>query len=217
MSAFDLVSGVLETVFRHQVRPAIGLRFKLKSWNIEPQGQFSFPPWISPELTRKLDLRHRLAEMNGPVNVPKDIVRHEAYRRIFVPYLSVPFERADAGNTGIALDTAYPFMDMRVLTYLMAIPPFPWFIDKYIVRQSMVGKLPESVLRRPKQGVIGHPALELMKRQDIPPVSDITAADSLSEFIDLSELNRAITEEIQPEHQYLLLLAISLNYWLKSH
>jgi asparagine synthase (glutamine-hydrolysing) len=50
-------------------------------------------------------------------------------------------------------------IDVRLVNYILAIPPVPWCSDKHILRESMRSILPESVLGRPKTGLAGDPVM----------------------------------------------------------
>src|SRR5262249_55184064 len=50
------------------------------------------------------------------------------------------------------VECRHPFFDLRVLTWLMAIPPVPWCDQKEVLRLAMAGLLPRPLLRRPKAG-----------------------------------------------------------------
>ena len=40
------------------------------------------------------------------------------------------FEQESPGVTHSPVETCYPFLDLRIVNYLLAIPPFPWFFQK---------------------------------------------------------------------------------------
>jgi hypothetical protein len=66
------------------------------------------------------------------------------------PFWSHIFACADAGFTRLPLKYAHPFFDRRLVTFLLALPPAPWFARKALLRDAMRNDLPECVLRRPK-------------------------------------------------------------------
>jgi len=74
------------------------------------------------------------------------------------------FESNDPGTTRFPVEVRFPYMDVRVARYLLAVPPVPWCADKYLVREAMRGRLPEPVRRRPKAPLAGDPAFEYLKR-----------------------------------------------------
>ena len=60
------------------------------------------------------------------------------------------FEEQDAATTRAPLEFRYPYFDIRLLRYCLAVPALPWCRAKYLVRRSMRGSLPAEVLTRPK-------------------------------------------------------------------
>jgi asparagine synthase (glutamine-hydrolysing) len=72
-------------------------------------------------------------------------------------------------------------MDVRLVTYLLAIPPIPWFVAKTLLRETMKGVLPPSVLQRPKTSLQEDPlrahltAASRMVRQPLRPVPALSA------------------------------------------
>ncbi|MDV3348238.1 asparagine synthase-related protein [Leptothoe sp. LEGE 181152] len=60
------------------------------------------------------------------------------------------FEMHDPGMTGLPVKPLYPFFDLRLVEFLMAIPPIPWLVDKRLLREMMYGKLPEAIRTRKK-------------------------------------------------------------------
>ena len=63
------------------------------------------------------------------------------------------FEQENAGASQFPVETRYPFLDLRIVNYLLALPPFPWFFQKMLLREAMTGRIPETVRMRPKTPV----------------------------------------------------------------
>jgi asparagine synthase (glutamine-hydrolysing) len=58
------------------------------------------------------------------------------------------------------LEVTLPLMDTRVIRYVLSIPPVPWCHHKRVAREAFAGRLPASILDRPKTSVPGaHEAL----------------------------------------------------------
>jgi len=66
------------------------------------------------------------------------------------------FEKNDPGVTHAPVEVRYPFVDLRLMEYLLAIPAFPWAykkraVPKIIGRQvtsRRVGTAQDTVIRR---------------------------------------------------------------------
>ena len=58
------------------------------------------------------------------------------------------------------LEVTLPLMDTRIIRYALSIPPVPWCHHKRVAREAFAGRLPASILQRPKTPVPGaHEAL----------------------------------------------------------
>jgi asparagine synthase (glutamine-hydrolysing) len=72
-------------------------------------------------------------------------------------HLPLYFEAADAGVTRTPIEQYHPFLDLRVLQFLMSVPTVPWKNQKHLLRTAMSGSLPETILHRPKAPLAGDP------------------------------------------------------------
>jgi asparagine synthase (glutamine-hydrolysing) len=78
--------------------------------------------------------------------------------------LSVPnwwwiLESYDPGVTRLALEARHPLLDLRLVNFVLGIPPVPWCVDKHILREAMATVLPDAVVRRPKSPLAADPVL----------------------------------------------------------
>jgi hypothetical protein len=76
-----------------------------------------------------------------------------AHASLLIPEWTRMFEMNDPGVTHFPVEVAYPFLDLSLVEYLLAIPVFPWAFKKLLERKAMRGKLPEEILRRKKTSV----------------------------------------------------------------
>ena len=53
-------------------------------------------------------------------------------------------EYLDPEAMGVPLEVRNPYLDIRVVRYLLRVPPMPWFAEKELLRRAMIGKLPGS-------------------------------------------------------------------------
>ena len=74
------------------------------------------------------------------------------------------FELESPGVTKCPVEVRYPFLDLRVVEYLLAIPPFPWHFEKTLLRKAMAGRVLDTVRLRPKTAFAGDPLLEQLRR-----------------------------------------------------
>jgi asparagine synthetase B (glutamine-hydrolysing) len=126
----------------------------------------------------------------------------------------------DPGRMGLPLEWRKPFLDLRLVEFMYSIPPLYWCSRKAILREAMIGYLPETILRRRKTGVSPGEFAALWQDARAPWWETFTPAPQLGRYIDLrriAELRNGVnTTARTPEMMRRDLLPICLNYWLKS-
>ena len=115
----------------------------------------TFPTWLNPEFETRLQLRARWKEIKGAPAKSHHPVRPRGYALLHTPLTQLMFEGEDSATEGTCFELRYPFMDLRVLRFLLAVPPLPWCRSKYLLRRAGRGLLPGSVLERRKAGLPG--------------------------------------------------------------
>jgi asparagine synthase (glutamine-hydrolysing) len=172
----------------------------------------SFPEWLDESFEARLRLREQWEKHQQMAEAPSPHpVRPVAYRSFNSGLWESLFQGWDAGQTMAAFEVRHPFVDLRLLRYLLAVPAIPWCRAKYLVRRAMRGTLPEAVLRRPKAPLIGDPVLDRVE-EFAPP--RLEAVPALRAFVDPERVSwptgdgrTAFWTNFRPR---------SLNYWLKN-
>ncbi|MGA2953030.1 MAG: asparagine synthase-related protein [Caulobacteraceae bacterium] len=82
--------------------------------------------------------------------------RPSAHRSLQTPLWSSLFEGLDPAVTGASLEFRHPYVDVRMLRFLLTVPPLPWARRKLLVRRAMRGRLPPAVLARDKTPLARH-------------------------------------------------------------
>ena len=113
------------------------------------------PPWIDPALVHRLDLPRRLAgEMRtgavGEGPVPRHPWRPRAVARFNDPIWPAVFADYEFEESLGPLALRHPFLDLRVLEFMLSVPPLPWAREKLLLREAMRGRLPAEILARRK-------------------------------------------------------------------
>jgi asparagine synthase (glutamine-hydrolysing) len=172
------------------------------------------PAWIAPELTRHLRLEERWAEQTRGARVWEHPIVPKAHASLSGPRWSRLFELADGGLTRAAVEVRYPFLDLRVVNYLLAIPPFPWTFRKQLVRAAMSGHLPESIRQRPKTPLDGDPLMEVLQRPDAAWVDHARWAEQIERYVNPSALP-LLNEQKDADCVGIAIRAHCLNFWLQ--
>jgi asparagine synthase (glutamine-hydrolysing) len=178
----------------------------------QPGGQF--PNWISPELERKANLRQRFEELNRPA-LREHPIHPEGYAALQSGYWSGLLETEDAGWTGVALETRAPLLDLRLVRFLLRLPPVPWCVDKALVRKVMQHYLPKAIVKRPKTTLVRDPVEAAQTERGWRPEYRKSASAQVQSFVNWSSWY----ETLNPAKGLLSwdnLRPLSLEYWLKD-
>ena len=170
------------------------------------------PGWIDDGFAKRTNLRERWKQFWAS---RVDGKRPAAMRALNSKMWTSLFEGYDSGSTGLNLDVSHPFLDVRLVEYLLAIPTKPWCVNKHILRCAMSHKLPAAVLNRPKTGLMGDPALQLVRRASVRWLDSFEVSPQLRAFVDLNR-RRPVSEEKTSDALWASLRVFALNYWLTN-
>ena len=173
-----------------------------------------YPAWLNPDFERQLDLRGRWDRVTSTKTVPHPI-RPYAYK-VFgnIMRLSNFFDAFDAGFSRLPLEYRHPLMDLRLLTYCLSLPPLPWCVKKEIFRTAMRDKLPDSIRRRPKTPLSGHPHVELLRHEDSRWVDHFIATPEINAYIDRGKIPLVCGNK-NPIETWMNLRPLSLDFWFR--
>ena len=172
---------------------------------------------MSPDLAARLDLPARWEQLTrepAPAHP-----RSEAYRRLLAPFWSYVFEIYDPGFTLCPLAFRHPFFDVRLVTYLLAVPPMPWFLNKLLLREAMRESLPEPVRRRRKTTFVAEPVAALLRQPRAQWINDVGAAPELARYVALENIPKVagLPQQIGPyESDWHLVTRPLLSQFLVS-
>ena len=195
--------------------PNVGLRSELKRRMAAEKAEPSpLPAWLRPDLASKLDLEGRWRAYYQHATQSGHPLRPEAYDLLVSPQWPPLFESYDAGFTGIALEVRHPFFDLRLLRFLLSLPPIPWCVDKEILRAAMQGWLPDSVRLRPKTPLAD--SFLIRKMQDfLSREETLKPHPLLSRYVDTGKLQfrQPMSDDFGV---WTNLVPLCLNRWLFS-
>jgi asparagine synthase (glutamine-hydrolysing) len=222
-----LMSEIAQYAWRRPF-PWRGIRARLQG--LFGKGQFAaqpFPRWIAADFAKRLDLRARWQAGQPRVRpVRRHPIHPAGHASMYLPQWTSLFEMESPGVTKSPVEVRYPFLDLRVVEYLLAIPPFPWFFQKALLRQAMAGRVLDSVRLRPKSPFLGDPALLQLQRFGPFGVKTgiETAATEPGRLPWRAELDLYINHSfLEPLHGKMtaeqvcqMARPLSFNFWLRS-
>ena len=131
----------------------------------------------------------------------------KSFRGAQWPYM---LEALDSDYAGSAIDWRHPYLDLRVLEFMLRTPPIPWGRRKRLIRSAMQGRLPQAILARDKTP-LHHDLLADQLRLN-PPKLPAPGA-KIAEFIDIERLPSDPANFVDP---YALLRVSILDHWLNT-
>jgi asparagine synthase (glutamine-hydrolysing) len=175
-----------------------------------------FPEWLNREFMKRANLKTRWKEWGEH---PKLVFEHpthpKAHASLSLPQWTQMFEQDNAGVAPYPLEVRYPFLDLRIVNYLLAIPPFPWFLQKMILREAMAERIPERVRMRPKTPLQGDPVSAQLRKTGADRLNRMHWSKDTDAFMDRSALV-PLHDKMNAEQIRTHLRPYCLNIWLQS-
>jgi len=162
-----VLAEIVQFLRTRDCRPPAQPRRRLRRWRERWAGEPkpSLPEWLSSDLVARLGLANGLGQplYRTALHHP---TRPMAYREISDPFWTHLFAGHDPEILRFPIELRHPFFDLRLVRYLLSVPPGLWLRHKALVRAAMKGFLPDVVRRRPKTalGRAGHPLRAAIER-----------------------------------------------------
>ena len=125
------------------------------------------------------------------------------------------FEHENPGVTRCPVEVRHPFLDLRVVNFLLALPPFPLFFEKQLLREVVAGRLPESVRTRRKTPLAGSPLVKHLRQTDTGWMDQVAWDAEMDSYVNRSA-RPAFRNEANSELAHSALRPLCLNFWLQS-
>ncbi len=196
--------------------PWRGIRVRALRLVGRDRDQSVYPDWLAPEFSRRANLRDRWKQQTG---LSKSWVAHPIHPRghgsLALPHWTLMFEQNNPGVIRYPVETRYPFLDLRIVNYLLALPPFPWFYKKHLLREAMTGRIPERVRTRPKTPLQGDPVSTELRRTGTDQLKTVPWTTDLDRFIERAALVPP-HPSMNQEQLSMSLRPYFLSIWLHS-
>lgn len=147
---------------------------------LPPERPAEIPAWISPDLAQRIRLKQRVADLGIGGN------RHHPWHPMAVESFTSPIWQCGLFEYDVVerlspIQWRHPYLDLRVLLFLLRVPPIPWAWKKTLLRRAMRSRLPDPVLRRPKTPLSVFPGGVALKSHGLPR---LMAPGRLEGFVD---------------------------------
>jgi asparagine synthase (glutamine-hydrolysing) len=116
------------------------------------------------------------------------------------------------------VEIRHPFFDLRLVEFLLSVPPLPWLVDKELLREAMRDRLPDSVRRCPEVPLAGYPAHEGLVRCPPPDPTRVAEVSGIDRFVDLERFLEIATQpqKLRPSEYELITRPLGLALWLQE-
>jgi asparagine synthase (glutamine-hydrolysing) len=207
----ELVSSMIWYMQTYRSLPPIGFRGTLKRI-FRKEEPATGPEWIDNAFAARVDMRERYREWNA-VTATDDHTHSGALRALESRVWAPLFEGYDPGSTRLPLELRHPFIDVRLVQYVLSLPAVPWCVNKHILRCAMNKRLPPAILNRPKTPLASDPTLHLGERAGVRCLDRFEVNPLLARFVDLNR-RRALADEQTAAGRRASLRVFALNHWL---
>jgi asparagine synthase (glutamine-hydrolysing) len=190
------------------------LRTRWRRWFPSRNVVAHYPGWLNPDFEKRLDLRQRWETLNRDLT-PASGVRPMALEATLSSSWPALFEQYDSGVTGIPIEVRHPFFDLRLVSFLLALPALPWCSDKELLRQASRDVLPDAVRLRRKSPLVADPLIAALQRPESEWLDSFNPCVDLTRFVQRSRIPK-VRRERSSWSAWINLRPLSLNFWLRA-
>jgi len=193
--------------------PRGGFRTRLRRLLIGRDDRQGYPTWIANDFERRVRLKDRWRQRRN-ASVYEHPIHPQAYASLHSAYWAGVLEGEDAGWIGVPLEARAPLLDLRLLQFLLRLPPVPWCANKELARKAMKGYLPDAVLHRPKTPLVMDPLEACQQKQAWTPVTS-EPPEGILPYVNWMKYIETL-EQVKGSLSLEILCPVSLAHWLKD-
>jgi asparagine synthase (glutamine-hydrolysing) len=170
----------------------------------------SAPSWMDDTFATATDAAGRLRAVTPPPSWTWD---KRSLTRL--PVWQNWFTWADPSYTRLPLRLRHPLADIRLLDFVARIPPYPWLVDKQILRDATRDVLPKAVVQRRKTLLVDAPRPSATPEARQALAELISSVPAAGQFLDTKSLRDAVLSTSAGGWQeWPLTRPLGLVYWL---
>jgi asparagine synthase (glutamine-hydrolysing) len=199
--------------------------WRLKQPNSE-QPDTLLPSWIQSEFAKRTELRKRIQE-----NMPYEF---DSWAKLAnfksIAFLGTSFQMTNQWLNRLAVhkcvEYRHPFFDRRLIEFMLRVPPKQLWqkgLSKYLLRQSLAGKLPEPIRLRVDKTYYSDVFNYCLRVKDAGHISRLLKDPITAKlgFVDKQEIQRVyhayLNSQLGAQTAYNLMQLVNLEYWLSHH
>jgi asparagine synthase (glutamine-hydrolysing) len=205
-----LVRALSNDLFMHRRVPLwSSLRQMVRAGEQKRQWLEVFPAWLNEEFAARCECRERWEVRQRTPSSPHPL-RPLGYAGFSDVRWQSLFENCDINWALSHAEMRHPFLDLRLLRYMLALPAMPWCRNKLIIRRSMRMALPGDVLRRKKTSVQVSPDFKRVLASGFPR---LVPSPDLLRYVNPAKLPSVPKSSLELR---AALRPLGLNYWLQD-
>jgi asparagine synthase (glutamine-hydrolysing) len=167
-----------------------------------------YPPWLRPQIEEKYELRRRWLDTYARFENPHQ-TRPQAYAGLTDHTFPNMCEQFDPGWHRTPLEFRHPYLDVRVLRFMLTLPAVPWCRNKLVMRKAAEPLLPAACVSRPKAPVQGQPWQRALAGQAEPSLLN---REQMQEYVDPDKVK--VREQSDVWGFALAQNVFAVDYWL---
>ncbi len=169
----------------------------------------TFPDWLNPDFVARCGCLERWAAAMQPAAASDHPIRPRAYDDMHAIQWQALFDDCDMLAANAGAEYRHPFVDVRLLQYLLRLPATPWCRNKHVIRRAMAGSLPREVVWRKKSPLSRDPDLERVRTSGLPRAAP---SSTLLRYVNPGMLPRTSSSDIALR---AVLRPLGFAYWLQ--
>jgi asparagine synthase (glutamine-hydrolysing) len=210
-------------IFDYSIRPLVPDWLKNLWRAVRVRDRSLIPHWIEPEFVHRIGL----ADLIKPIQYPGHAgsrARRAIYTTIMADIAPRGAIKLDQLGMRLGVDYRYPFIDIRLIRFALAIPPDLWFrggIEKVLLRQALGEYLPAVIRNRTQIITISALFDRAMRDREVPKIRALASCPLLTQMgIVIGDrtsehYEQYVRGEIAVEHPFAWILTAEM--WLQQH
>jgi asparagine synthase (glutamine-hydrolysing) len=210
------VIGILRYSLSQRKLPPLGAGIRSGPRRLlrKPVTNHFYPPWFTRDFERRLNIRERWRVMNIPPRSPHPF-NSRAYQAFNDLSLGSVLEPFDATWTASHTELRAPFLDRRLVRFLLRIPAVPWAMEKHLLRRSQIGVLPDEIRLREKTPLLNDALLLHTSCGKFNAALTATPANLTASLVRWPNIITILRQSID-QSLYLHLRPLALSKWLEN-
>ena len=177
-------------------------------------------PTLDPDFVRAHDFRERYRSLEPTVSLFEQSARYQQRQSLLSGRLTATFETLDQISAAFGVEPRYPFADVRLAEFCLAIPPGQQLSDGWtrsIIRRSLGDLLPDKIQWRPWKAMPGEAFNNALENDDRWLQELLREPGPLARYLDVEALEASYERFADTGggvDSLALRKAIALSVWL---